>query len=189
MHSLTVATAARELAEEIRFGDPGACFTAGLLHDMGKIALMKLAPGKLAATFETMRADGVSIDVAERRHGLAPHDRVGCRLARQWKFPANLATPIEQHHAIHRVEIRERLAPHLRTLTEIVAAADHLSLACQATSSDESAGEPHRFDEDGELDVTELFSRNGLALSQRDALCDRTRTRLERSKVFLSLVE
>jgi putative nucleotidyltransferase with HDIG domain len=185
-HSLTVATAARELAEEIKFSDPGACFTAGLLHDMGKIALMKLAPAKLAATFETVRIDGVSIDVAERRHGLAGHDRVGSRLARHWKFPANLATPIEQHHAIHRVEVRERLASHLRTLTEIVAAADHLSLACHAATSGE---QPNGFDEDGELDVAELFARNGLALSQRDALCDRTRSRLERSKVFLSLVD
>src|SRR3569832_1657605 len=40
-HSLTVATAARELAQEVRYSDPGACFTAGLLHDMGKIALAK----------------------------------------------------------------------------------------------------------------------------------------------------
>jgi len=182
-HALTVATAAREIAEEIRFSDPGACFTAGLLHDMGKIALAKLAPARLAAAFETMRAEGVSLEVAELRHGLAPHDRIGSRLARQWKFPASLATPIEQHHAVHRIEVRERLAPHLRTLTEIIAAADHLSLACQATAS------PNRFDEDGELDAAELFGRNGLALSQRDALCDRTRTRLERSKVFLSLVE
>jgi putative nucleotidyltransferase with HDIG domain len=185
-HSLTVATAARELAEEIKFSDPGACFTAGLLHDMGKIALVKLAPAKLAATFETMRTDGVSIDVAERRHGLTPHDRIGSRLARHWKFPANLATPIEQHHAIHRVEVRERLASHLRTLTEIVAVADHLSLTCHAANAGE---EPNGFDEDGEPDVAELFARNGLALSQRDALCDRTRSRLERSKVFLSLVD
>jgi putative nucleotidyltransferase with HDIG domain len=183
-HSLTVATAARELAEEIRFADPGACFTAGLLHDMGEIALAKLAPDKVAATFLTMRTDGVAIDVAERRNGLVPHDRVGSRLARRWKFPASLATPIEQHHAIHRVEVRERLSPHLRTITEVVAAADHLSLACQAVSSSANP-----FGEDGELDAADLFARNGLSLAQRDALCDRTRLRLERSKVFLSLVD
>jgi putative nucleotidyltransferase with HDIG domain len=182
MHSLTVATAARELAEEIRFSDAGACFTAGLLHDMGEIALAKLAPDKVAATFETMRTDGVAIEIAERLHGLAPHDRIGSRLARRWKFPASLATPIEQHHAIHRPEIRERMTQQLRTITEIVAAADHLSRACQVTSS------PDPFGEDGERDVGELFARNGLSLAQRDALCDRTRKRLEHSKVFLSLV-
>jgi putative nucleotidyltransferase with HDIG domain len=181
-HSLTVATAARELAQEIRFSDPGACFTAGLLHDMGKIALAKIDPDKLAATYATMRSDGVSLEVAERQHGLTPHDRIGSRLARQWKFPASLATPIEQHHSVHRAEVRDRMIPHLRTITEIVAAADHLSLACQASFENAT------FEEDGEPDVAELFARNGLATSQRDALCDRTRTQLEHSKVFLSLL-
>lgn len=182
-HSLTVATAARELANEIKFADPGACFTAGLLHDMGKIALAKLDPEKLAATFATMRSEGVSLEVAERQHGLTPHDRIGSRLAKQWKFPATLVTPIEQHHSVHRGEVRERMIPHLRTLTEIVAAADHLSLACQASFA------PTSFEEDGAPDIEELFVRNGLALSQRDALCDRTRASLEHSKVFLSLLD
>lgn len=181
-HSLTVATAARELAQEVRFSDAGGCFTAGLLHDMGKIALAKLDPDRLAAACAAMRAEGIAPDVAERRHGLTTHDQVGGRLARQWKFPASLVTPIEHHHAIHRAEVRERLVPHLRTITEIVAAADHLALLCQPTFSTRS------FEEDGELDATELFARTGLALSQRDALCDRTRKQLERSKVFLSLL-
>jgi len=183
VHALTVATAARALAEEIRFADPGACFTAGLLHDMGEIALAKLVPDQVAAAFETMRTDGVTIDVAERRHGLPPHDRVGSRLARRWKFPASLATPIEYHHAIHRPEVRERLTGPLRTITEIVAAADHLSLACHATQ-----GSFDPFGEDGEREAGELFARNGLSLTQHDALCDRIRAGLDRSKLFLSLV-
>jgi putative nucleotidyltransferase with HDIG domain len=181
-HSLTVATAAREIAQEIGFSDPGAAFTAGLLHDMGKIALAKLEPDKLAAAFATMRADGVSLAEAERIHGLTPHDRVGSRLARLWKFPASLAVPIEHHHAILRAEVRERLPSHLRTLTEIVAAADHLSRACEATFTVATTRD------DGDPDIAELFMRNGLSLSQLDDLRDRTRTQLERSKVFLALL-
>jgi putative nucleotidyltransferase with HDIG domain len=184
-HSLTVATAARELAQDIRYSDPGAAFTAGLLHDMGKIALAKLEPERLAAAFATMRDRGISLAEAELVHGLPAHDRIGSQLARQWKFPASLAAPIEHHHAIHRIDVRERLVPQLRTLTEIVAAADHLSQACQATFTAST------FAEDGEADVAvlaELFTRNGLAVSQRDALCDRTRLQLERSKVFLALL-
>ena len=181
-HSLTVAVAARELAQEVRFSDPGACFTAGLLHDMGKIALAKLDPDRLSAACTMMRSEGVAQDVAERKHGLMPHDQIGARLARQWKFPASLAAPIEHHHAIYRTEIRERLVPNLRTITEIVAVADHLALLCQPSFTNRT------FEEDGEIEAAELFARNGLALSQRDALCDRTRSQLERSKIFLSLV-
>lgn len=184
MHSLIVATAARELATEVKFADPGACFTAGLLHDMGKIALAKVDPNGLAAAFESMKRDGITLHEAEKRHNLAPHDRVGSRLARQWKFPATLATPIEQHHTIHQQNVRERLAPNLRSITEIVAAADHLSSICATTFGDTAA-----MCEDGEVESAELYDRNGLTESSRDALANKTRKELERSKVFLSLLD
>ena len=96
VHSLTVATAARELATEVRFADPGSCFTAGLLHDMGKIALAKVEPRKFEAAYASMRAEAISIEEAERRHGLPAHDKIGSRLAKQWRFPASLATPIKR---------------------------------------------------------------------------------------------
>ena len=186
LHSLTVGTAARELAAEIKVGDPGACFTAGLLHDMGKIALAKIDGAKLEAVMTSVRDEGMTMEDAERKHGLASHDRVGSRLAKQWKFPASLATPIEQHHAIHRVEIRERLAPSLRSITEIVAAADYLSRACvQPFTKQDGAGA----EEDGDREATELFARNGFDDARRDRLIDRTKQQLERSKVFLALLE
>lgn len=185
-HALTVASAARELAQELRHADPGACFTAGLLHDMGKIALAKLEPDKLAAAYALMRREGISLAEAERRNDLPPHDRVGSQLARQWKFPATLATPIEQHHAIHRIEVRERMVPHLRAITEIVAAADHLSASCHTTLG--APGPADLCDEDGEPEARTLFERNGLGEAALAGLRDRTCAQLERSKIFLSLV-
>lgn len=182
VHSLTVGTAARELATEVRFSDPGACFTAGLLHDMGKIALAKVDAPTLSATFELVRTTGVSMAEAERSTGLASHDKIGSRLARSWKFPATLTTPIEQHHAIHRPEVRAGMGPNLRTISEIVAAADFLSLTCAGSFTTD------QLCEDGDTDP-ELFERNGLSTAQRVALCDRTKQALERSKVFLSLLD
>jgi putative nucleotidyltransferase with HDIG domain len=183
VHSLTVATAARELANEVKFSDAGGCFTAGLLHDMGKIALAKIDGEKLAKAFEAMQTEGISIEEAEKRFGLAAHDKIGSRLARQWKFPATLATPIEMHHTVHRPEVRDRLGPNLRSITEIVAAADHLSRACAMSFGDNTLGE------DGDVEANELFDRNGLSGDQQQALVDKVRAQLEKSKVFLSLIE
>lgn len=182
LHSLTVATAARELAAELRFNDGGVCFTAGLLHDMGKIALAKIEPEKLAKVFASMRDEGLSMTDAEAKHGLPEHDRVGSRLAKQWRFPATLATPIEQHHTIHKVEVRDKLPPNLRMITEIVCAADHVSMQCTDSFVD---GCPT---EDGDRHTTSLFERNGFTHTQIQALVDKTKTQLERSKVFLSLL-
>ena len=182
LHALTVATAARELATELHCSDNGACFTAGLLHDMGKIALAKLAPARFAAATAAAARDGITFDEAERREGLMPHDRIGAKLAKQWRFPANLATPIEQHHNIHNPGVRDRLAPNLRAITEIVAAADYV-----ARSLGEAFG-------DAEQSIgcdpvaRELLDRNGYTGAQLSALCSRTLKRLELSKVFLSLL-
>lgn len=183
LHSLTVATAARELANEIHFSDAGTCFTAGLLHDMGKIALAKVQPIELGAAFEAVRRDGISLEEAERKFNVAPHDSLGSRLARRWRFPATLATPIEAHHTIHQKDKAARLSPQLRTISEVVAAADHLSHVCSS-----SFGQPN-IGEDGDSSAPELFDRNGLTEAQRTGLCDRTRRALEKSQVFLSVLD
>jgi putative nucleotidyltransferase with HDIG domain len=184
IHSLTVATAARELAAEVKFADTGGCFTAGLLHDIGMIALAKVDPERLARTLQALRDEGLTIEEAERKYGLLHHDNLGSRLARQWKFPATLATPIEHHHNLNKPEIRDRIPANLRTITEIVAAADHLSRVCAAATFGGEA-----LAEDGDAVANELFERNGLGAEQQAALCERTKAQLERSKVFLSLLE
>lgn len=185
IHSLSVAVAARELAAEVKSADPGACFTAGLLHDMGKIALAKLDGEKLARAYVTAKESGISLMAAEQALGLISHEKIGGRLAKAWKFPAMLSTPIEHHHHIHRPEVRERLGPNLRSITEIVAAADQVSHACAAAFGAES-------DEPGGSDPAEiaaLLERNGLSAQQLTALQDRIKTSLEKSKVFLSLLD
>ncbi|MCX5745819.1 MAG: HDOD domain-containing protein [Proteobacteria bacterium] len=183
LHSLTVATAARELATELKLGDPGSCFTAGLLHDMGKIALAKIDHEGLTMALATMRAEHIPMHEAEKRHGLTPHERIGSRLAKQWKFPATLSTPIEQHHLIQKQEVRERMPANLRAITEIVFAADFVSHDCVATFG----GDPDL--EDGDSARPDLFERNGFTARQLTALRDRTKVELERSKVFLQLLE
>ena len=183
LHSLTVATAARELALELKCPDAGACFTAGLLHDMGKIALAKVVPEKLAAAAAAVQSEGITLQEAERRFELAPHDRVGARLAKQWRFPANLATPIEQHHGIHRPGVRDRLAPNLRTITEIVTAADYV-----AHSAADTFGDQHSAAE-SDPETADLLVRNGYSGDKLQQLCSRTLKQLERSKVFLSVLD
>ncbi len=182
LHSLTVATAARELAQDVRFADPGACFTAGLLHDMGRIALARLAPAQLSAAYASMKKDGLSIHEAEKLHQLAPHDGLGSKLAKQWKFPATLAVPIEQHHSVHRPEVRDRLPPNLRTISEIVSVAD--AVAKQATDAFATTTP----DDEAAAGLDAILERNGYGAGRAEQMIDRTKKELERSKVFLSLL-
>jgi putative nucleotidyltransferase with HDIG domain len=183
IHSLVVGIAARELATELGFNDPGTCFTAGLLHDMGNIALAKVEADKVGKVMASVRDEGLTIKDAELKHDMVAHERIGCRLARQWKFPAQLVTPIEQHHTVHRLDVRERMTPSLRSITEIVSAADHLASSCATPFTGAISCN------DGDDEAEQLFDRNGFTTARRDALVDRAKTQLERSQVFLSLIE
>ncbi|MCE9573218.1 MAG: HDOD domain-containing protein [Deltaproteobacteria bacterium] len=183
IHSLTVANAARVLAEEVRFPEPGSCFTAGLLHDMGKIALAKVAPEKFAAACADARSLGISSTDAERKNGLPTHDQVGSKLAKLWRFQPSLAVPIELHHAIARQAVRDRLPANLRTATELIAIAEVVAKHCdqRATGIPAAIVEPDP--------MVALLKQLGIADSRLTAIYDRTMKQLELSKIFLSLLE
>ncbi|HEY0253081.1 MAG TPA: hypothetical protein VGC41_16210, partial [Kofleriaceae bacterium] len=100
-----------------------------------------------------------------------------------WRFPANLATPIEQHHSIYKPGIGGRLAPNLRTVTEIVCAADFVAHA----AAKEYGDKPNI--DGAELETNDMLERNGYSGQKLQGLCDRTLKQLEKSKMFLSLVE
>jgi putative nucleotidyltransferase with HDIG domain len=157
MHSLTVATAAREIAGEVKFPDPGSAFTAGLLHDIGKIALARLEPDR----------------------ELTSHEWLGGRLAQLWRFPSKLAGAIEHHHAVCVPERAAQISAALRPLAEIVAVADHLA--------HDIAGAVDAFADDGDPRARGLLERSGVGADRIDDVVDRVRKHLERSKAFASL--
>lgn len=184
LHSLAVASIARELATEVRYSDPGGCFTAGLLHDMGTIALAKLEPAKFAASRAAMSSEHLTVEQAEERHGLMPHDQVGSALARAWRFPATLTVPIERHHDVHLSQVRARLTPNLRSVAEIVAVSDLLAVHCTTMFGSDAPTQT------GERDrVEEMFAHLGFSRSQETTVLDRGRRQLEKSKVFLAVVK
>jgi putative nucleotidyltransferase with HDIG domain len=183
LHSLAVASAARVIGEEIRHADPGSLFTAGLLHDMGKIALAKVTPDAFINATALAREEGISSVEAERRVGLPGHDRVGSDLARRWRLPAALAVPIEAHHAVVRPELRERLVGPHRTAAEVIAVADLISQDVSATAG---VGEGRR-----PLDpaTAALLDALGIGTTDLEALYSKVMAQLERSRPFLQLIE
>lgn len=72
--------------------------SAGLLHDVGKLALAAIAPDRVNAVFERMAAgEGSFIDI-ERRHHKATHADVGSYLLGTWGLPIPVVTAIARHH-------------------------------------------------------------------------------------------
>ena len=97
-HSVTTATAARLLAE--RLGRrPDEAFTAGILHDIGKLIFAVQAGTDYQRVVNLERAAGASSLEAERALLEFTHPEVGEMVAQRWKLPPRYVAAIAHHHA------------------------------------------------------------------------------------------
>ncbi|MEZ4331079.1 MAG: HDOD domain-containing protein [Myxococcota bacterium] len=98
---LRTATASSQLARSTGFGDlASTAFTAGLLHDVGRIVgstlLAPLGAEARAAWLAEPEIDGLAVET--RLIGL-DHCALGARVAIRFELPESLRAAIEFHHA------------------------------------------------------------------------------------------
>ena len=96
-HSLGVATCARTIAECVG-SNPETAFSAGLLHDIGQLLMLAVAPESVARAIARTRDSGEAIVVAEQAVFGYDHATVGAELARLWQLPAGIVGGIHAHH-------------------------------------------------------------------------------------------
>lgn len=97
MHAVGTAMAARSLAHELRL-DEDAAFTSGLLHDIGRLALVSGCPEANEAALQHAQANDLPPLLAEREVLGTDHAVVGARVATHWRFPPDIVTQIREHH-------------------------------------------------------------------------------------------
>jgi len=124
-HSVTTGVAAEYLAEIENYGafQPPVAFTAGLLHDIGKIVLNQLLTPKLRSEIRTLIAEKhLSRVAAEREVFGVDHAAVGATLLRRWGVPEVIAQAVADHHEpVIQPEIQ------LSALVHLANSAAHLS--------------------------------------------------------------
>lgn len=128
-HALAVAAAAEFLAHHgaVRHAiDPADAFLAGLLHDLGHLALYVVLPRTFVEVCEWAEARRVGLDDACRRTiGLTSRE-AGRRLADHWRLPEHLATVMACTGAA-----TDRLPPELdqpgELLVQLVTLADTIA--------------------------------------------------------------
>ncbi len=101
-HCLGTAACCKYLARELQVPsvDQEAFFVAGLIHDIGKILLIKTDPARYEKALRESRRLGVSLAFAELSHFGCDHTHVGGLLARKWKLDDTMADVIEGHHDV-----------------------------------------------------------------------------------------
>ena len=111
------ATAAKTVCERLQLAQQEACFLAGLLMDIGMLALDQVLGEEYGAVTGRAPSHGDFPSMEMQCLGLT-HATASGFLARMWKFPLALQVPMENHHQPQ--EVKESA---LRKLTDIVALA------------------------------------------------------------------
>lgn len=96
-HSALTAMAAGVLAREAQEPE-GAVFTAGLLHDVGKIVFASAEGPRYAALLAQHGHGGTSLYEAEKLAFGFSHGEIGARLLARWGVPAEVSIPVLGHH-------------------------------------------------------------------------------------------
>jgi putative nucleotidyltransferase with HDIG domain len=98
-HSLATAVAAQVLTRHLTSEDPEVSFTAGLLHDIGKVLLAHAAGADYLYVLEACAQSSRIVHRAEREAFRVDHLEAAQRLLRHWKFPPHITSAIVNHHS------------------------------------------------------------------------------------------
>lgn len=100
-HSLRVGTIARMIAHSEALGkeQSSEAFTAGLLHDVGKLILAANAPEDFQSALVASSEQGVSLIEAERTVFGTGHDHIGGHLLALWGIPQCIVEAVIFHHS------------------------------------------------------------------------------------------
>ena len=98
-HSFCCGLAARVIAKDLN-NKSNELFVAGLLHDIGKLAMYLTFPIEFMTHVEIMSPLKIKYTAFEAEKGVfgMTHDEVGMKLLERWMFPKNLITAVGFHH-------------------------------------------------------------------------------------------
>lgn len=118
-HALKTAGIAGTLARLTGATSPDLAYTAGLLHDIGKVVLDQYICRLYPLFYRKTQLEGEDLIAAEKELIGISHTEAGVRLAQRWFFPANLADVIEHHHLPERAAIDPVLC-HIIYLANVI---------------------------------------------------------------------
>ena len=97
-HSLACGIGARCLAITRQMPKAEKFFVAGLLHDLGRLALFSRAPNEAREIFALYQSRRMLLREAELEILEFDHAQIGGDLMRLWQYPANLVQAVAHHH-------------------------------------------------------------------------------------------
>ena len=117
MHSIACAVASEKLARIVRLPGGEEAFVAGLLHDVGKLVLLRNAPDEYRRILDETESGAPQLEAESDVLGFT-HQDVGAAVARRWNLPDALVDVLERH---------DRFDDSDESLRNVVVVANHVA--------------------------------------------------------------
>jgi putative nucleotidyltransferase with HDIG domain len=121
-HCIAVGTLSERLARDLGREVPDLLFTAGLLHDVGKLAISSFLLDEALPMHARLANGRISFVSAERTVLGTDHAEIGLAAAERWALPPAIGVAARWHHAP-----LEAPTPEGRVVAGLVRAADCLA--------------------------------------------------------------
>lgn len=120
-HSFATGVGAQQIASRHNSASPELAFTAGLLHNIGKVALSVWLENKVVGMKEIAEKGNIGFDQLERQLFGHDHAEIGGFLAESWNLPRPICEAIGFHH-------RPSMAGEHQNVTDCVHIADKMAM-------------------------------------------------------------
>ncbi|KPK75922.1 MAG: hypothetical protein AMJ79_09085 [Phycisphaerae bacterium SM23_30] len=168
-HSVAVGAANKLLTMKIGLALPDEAFLAGLIHDIGLVAVMQSRGDKLLEIVQQAKA-GIPFYKAEEAVIGANHQTIGMALAARWKFPRSFQYVTGYHHRPTELAKENRLLAVISYISDAVCVQQELGL--KITAQEEQI-------------TDELLEEVGLSRNDLDDVCENLEKELEMVRTMI----
>ena len=126
-HAVGTAIISEKLANLTAKVEPGLAYTAGLLHDIGKVVLDQYITSAYPLFYRQLFEEETNFLEAEKTILGIDHTEVGCNLALRWSLPDSLIDTIRYHHEPENA-VRNFELTHIVYLADLLMSRFHTGL-------------------------------------------------------------
>jgi putative nucleotidyltransferase with HDIG domain len=136
-HNLACAILSEQIAAA-GFMDKDTAYTAGILHDIGRLALAVLRPSDYTALLNKHSGTGADILTLETALFGCNHCEAGSHLVRDWRLPREFDPIVADHHSARRHDGAWSMAELIKVSCRLADAVGFKAFAgCDVTPFDE----------------------------------------------------